>query len=63
MKPTYKKCAVCGASAGRWVQWPNRDTGWGVCMSCIHWLKNERGITDEEVKRDYGVQGVHYGEV
>jgi len=59
-RPTMKKCSCCGGYAGRWVQWPNRDTGWGVCMPCIHWLKG-RHTSDEEIESNYGTQGVHYG--
>lgn len=28
------QCCVCGEQAGRFKQWPNRDTGYGVCRPC-----------------------------
>jgi hypothetical protein len=53
------KCSCCGADAGRWEQWPNRDTGFGVCASCIDWLK-QRGSTEAELQDLYGRPGIHY---
>ena len=29
------ECCCCGESAGVWAQWWNRDTGYGICASCI----------------------------
>jgi hypothetical protein len=55
----YMKCSCCGGYAGRFEQWHNRDTGYGVCSSCITWLKG-RGVSDTEIKQNYGVEGVNY---
>jgi hypothetical protein len=62
------ECCVCGASAGRWLQWWNRDTGYGVCMSCVDWTEQRnrgRGLTEEQIKTEtrelYGVEGQNYG--
>jgi hypothetical protein len=52
-------CCVCGGYAGKFEQWHNRDTGFGVCLSCINWLKS-RGETDAEILDLYGVEGVNY---
>ena len=40
-------------------QWHNRDNGYSICKDCIKWLK-ERGESDESLKHDYGVAGIHY---
>lgn len=51
------KCSCCGGlTRGR--QWHNRDTGYGLCSSCISFV-SER-TTPEEVRRCYGDRGVHY---
>lgn len=59
MTKRYMKCSVCGAAAGHWEQHWNRDTGWGVCRACVDWLAG-RGLTAEEMKSDYGTEGVNY---
>ena len=59
-KKRYMECCVCGSYAGHWEQHWNRDTGYGVCMKCIGWLKG-RGETDAELLELYGVEGVNYG--
>lgn len=52
-------CSCCGAvTRGR--QWWNRDTGYGVCLRCVAWLES-RGTAAEELERNYGARGVHYG--
>lgn len=62
-------CCVCGDYAGRWQQWHNRDTGFGVCTRCIAWLRSPRpsdGLpreSEDEIGRLYGRQGVHWGDV
>ena len=53
------ECACCGADAGRWRQWYNRDTGYGVCRKCVDWLIG-RGETADEIRDCYGISGVHY---
>lgn len=52
-------CACCGGSAGHWQQWWNRDTGYGLCGPCVPWLI-DRGMTPEELERNYGKPGIHY---
>ena len=59
-------CCCCGESAGRWKQWHNRDTGYGLCKRCAEWIKQHRPfghepITPEEFERTYGVEGVNWG--
>lgn len=59
MKPRTLICSCCGAYAkGR--QWPNRDTGYGLCPECADWI-GKRGTDAEEMRRLYGERGVHYG--
>lgn len=53
----YLTCAVCGAET-RGRQWWNRDTGYGVCSTCIDWLKMCE--TPEEIRSCYGLEGTHY---
>ena len=62
-----KTCACCGAYAGKWPQWFNQDTGYGLCAACVVWIKNRRpfggpAITTEEFESIYGKPGVHYEE-
>lgn len=52
-------CCVCGSDAGRWNQWWNRDRGYGICRSCVDWLK-QRGTPDSEILDLYGREGVNY---
>jgi len=50
-------CSCCGGvTTGR--QWSNRDTGYGLCVSCIP--QCSRNQTDEEFQRTYGVRGIHF---
>lgn len=60
------RCACCGSDAGRWKQWPNRDTGFGLCAPCAVWLRQPRGsqpgLTAEELERNYGRPGEHYAD-
>lgn len=57
-----KTCSCCGGSAGSWRQWPNRDTGWGMCRTCIDWLvaRDAHDGTPEMVRDLYGIPGVHH---
>lgn len=55
--PGRMRCSCCGGETiGR--QWHNRDTGWGLCVSCIDFCK--RNETEESFARLYGEWGVHY---
>ena len=51
-------CCCCGEST-RGRQWWNRDTGFGMCESCITFVR-ERGMSEGEIQRNYGVAGVHH---
>lgn len=53
-------CACCGRDAGRHEQHWNRDTGYGICPSCVGWLLRV-GESPEQVERDYGKEGINYG--
>ena len=52
-------CCVCGADAGYYEQHWNRDTGFGVCTSCVAWVRG-RGETEAEIRDLYGVEGVNF---
>ena len=58
---TGKTCCCCGEYAGKWAQWFNRDTGYGMCAKCIAWLRG-RGTPETEIRDLYGVEGVNWGE-
>lgn len=53
-------CCVCGSDAGRWAQHWNRDTGYGVCVTCVQWVRS-KGDTDAEITDLYGREGVNWG--
>ena len=58
-------CACCGGDAGRFVQWWNQDTGFGICASCVAWLRADRPgkgprETADDIRDYYGVEGVNY---
>ena len=65
------KCACCGGEAGFWVQWPNRDKGYGVCVPCVNWmLRPHRGEEDSvrllaeamtHIEESYGKRGINWG--
>ena len=59
---TSKTCSCCGGDAGKWLQWHNRDTGWGMCRNCIDWLvqRDARDGTPEAIHELYGIPGVHH---
>ena len=52
------ECCCCGEDAGRWVQWHNRDTGYGMCRRCIDRFGPRMGA--DEIRSNYGVEGVNY---
>lgn len=54
------RCCCCGADAGRWAQHWNRDTGYGVCSSCVAKAR-ARGASDGEIADLYGREGVNFG--
>lgn len=56
------KCACCGTYAGKWEQWPNQDTGYGICQRCVRDLRHERDWPDAEIERVYGKEDIHWGE-
>ena len=60
MSPRYKTCAVCGSDAGRWQQHSNRDTGYGICVKCVAWLRG-RGMDEAELANLYGTESVNWG--
>lgn len=60
MKLRSLECCVCGSGAGRWQQHWNRDTGYGVCVSCVQWMRG-RGTTEDEIRDLYGKEGVNWG--
>ena len=51
------RCCCCGGET-HGKQWWNRDTGYGLCNSCVQLC--HRGVTPEEFRQRYGDQGVHY---
>jgi hypothetical protein len=60
-KGTVKRrltCCCCGGDAGRWKQWWNRDTGYGICYACVK-LWRAKG---EDVELSCGKEGVNWGE-
>lgn len=55
--PKWRRCCCCGSAAwGR--QWPNQDTGFGLCRDCVDFC--HRNMSDDEFERTYGKRGVHY---
>lgn len=66
--PWRLTCCCCGAFAGRWVQFSNRDTGFGICKPCIERIRvhkpfGHEPMSEEEIVRTYGVEGVNWGAV
>lgn len=57
--PRHLTCSVCGEDAGCFKQHSNRDAGYGICRSCVDWLK-KRGTCEGELLDLYGVEGVNY---
>ena len=60
-KARRMECCVCGGDAGVWHQHWNRDTGYGVCVKCIGWMRG-RGTSEAEIADLYGKEGVNWGE-
>lgn len=66
-KPSPKRCACCGADAGRWQQWHNQDTGYGLCRACADRIATHQpfgrpGELNDPAAfcRTYGLPGIHY---
>ena len=51
-------CCVCGSQC-RGRQWHDRDTGYGICLSCAAEQVDIFGYA--EARRLYGRRGVHWG--
>ena len=59
LSPKHRKlCCVCGAFAGIFSQHWNRDTGFGICRTCVDWVSTRE--TPEEMAKLYGIEGVNY---
>jgi hypothetical protein len=51
-------CSLCGAlTIGR--QWLNREAGYGICATCVEWLR-QRSTPPVEMLQTYGHEGVHF---
>lgn len=60
-------CSCCGDSAGKWEQWHNQDSGYGICRTCVDWIAGRTmfGRPDPlsepiEFCWTYGLPGTHY---
>jgi hypothetical protein len=52
-------CNCCGGyTRGR--QWWNRDSGYGMCVECIAYVRKQ-GMGEDEIREYYGVEGIHWG--
>lgn len=63
LNETTLRCACCGSEAGRWKQWFNQDTGYGVCRKCADQIMSRSRkyhMGPSEFRRTYGVPGIHY---
>lgn len=62
-KPRYLRCACCGDDAGKWMQWHNQDTGYGLCARCADWIidrqQHKPADFQTDMVRTYGKPGVH----
>lgn len=52
-----KTCSSCSDDAGRFFQWWNRDTGFGICPRCAR--EQHRKLSAEEFESYYGKSGTH----
>lgn len=51
-------CCCCGKDTpGR--PWWNRDSGFGICRSCVDWQRS-RGMEEDDERLLYGREGFHY---
>lgn len=46
----------------KWAQHCNRDTGYGICINCIQWIRKDKRETEEDIKSFYGIEGINWGE-
>lgn len=60
MATRHMTCCVCGDDAGTWKQHWNRDTGFGICVKCVTWLR-DRKTPETEIANLYGKQGLNWG--
>ncbi|MHB0991688.1 MAG: hypothetical protein ACYC0M_10470 [Burkholderiales bacterium] len=51
-------CCVCGGDAGRCQQHWNRDSGYGICPSCV--VEECARHTPDVIESCYGKPGVNY---
>jgi hypothetical protein len=63
MKPFRKMtCCCCGGNAGKWHQHWNRDTGFGICVSCVEYMR-KRGTAESEILDLYGTENMNWGRI
>ena len=55
-------CSCCGAHIAKIRQWPNRDTGYGVCDTCVP-LHSREGADLVELMDLMGLPGYHFSVV
>ena len=58
-------CACCGGNAGKFQQWYNQDTGYGICARCIAWMRQPTATkavreSEENIRDYYGIEGVNF---
>lgn len=53
-------CCCCGNGAPAYVQWWNRDTGYGLCGGCATYIQARPDYNPEEFTECYGIKGVHW---
>lgn len=58
MTARHLECCICGGGAGSFEQHWNRDTGYGVCPSCV--AEEAARSTPEQLEQLYGKPGVNY---
>lgn len=61
-RPRRLICSCCGKDAGKWLQYWNQDTGYGLCSSCRDsiWERDHPCLPREEFELTYGKPGVNY---
>lgn len=58
VRTRFLTCACCNGHAGRWQQWHNQDTGFGLCARCADWI-HRRGMDAATLTQTYGKAGIH----